>query len=101
MSTDKMRADFEAWAGSPEFGLSPAHFVLGEDGEYKNFAAINYWLCFKAGRASAVVELPPIEAWNNDGYLERERDDEAESNMALVALVDVRFAMEKAGVTVK
>lgn len=100
-TNDAARADFEAFARSPHFGLSPGHFERGDDGQYLNVATEAYWLAFRAGRGSLVVELPPIEAWDNDGYLERERDDDASSRMALVALVDVRIALEAQGINVR
>lgn len=101
MSPDKLRAEFEAFAGSPEFGLSPAHFEKAEDGEYINMPTDAYWQCFRAGRASAVVELPAIEAWDNDGRLDREPDEDADERVGLAPRVDVRIALEEAGVTVK
>lgn len=101
MSTDKLRAEFEAWAGGPEFGLSPAHFSKDERGEYINMPTDAYWLCFRAGRASAVVELPAIEAWDNDGRLDREQDEDARERTGLCPRIEVRIALEQAGVTVK
>lgn len=66
MNADKMRADFEQFARSPDFGLSSGHFERGADGQYLSVATEAYWLCFKAGRASVVVELPPIGAASDD-----------------------------------
>lgn len=45
MSAD--RKEFEAWASSPEFGLTQAHFTLDEDGEYLNYPAHCYWLVWQ------------------------------------------------------
>lgn len=66
MNADKMRADFEQFARSPDFGLSSGHFERGADGQYLNVATEAYWLCFKAGRSSLVVELPPRGARRDD-----------------------------------
>lgn len=95
MSTDKLRAEFEAWAGGPEFSLTPGHFKNGEDGEYVNYATINYWECFRAGRATAVVEMP--EAYTFRAQL----DCEQLYDIQQAVREQDRAAIEAAGVTVK
>lgn len=52
------REEFEAWASSPAFGLSPGHFKKDEEGEYINYPAHCYWLVWQASRQALVVELP-------------------------------------------
>lgn len=56
--TDKMREEFEAWAGSEAFGLSPAHFAKDEAGDYINYPTQCYWMVWQASRAELVIELP-------------------------------------------
>lgn len=55
------REEFEAWASSPAFGLSPGHFKKDEEGEYINYPAHCYWLVWQASRQALVVELPPVD----------------------------------------
>ena len=63
MHTDKAIAEFEAWASSEAFGLSPAHFAKDEAGEYINYPTQCYWLVWQASRAELVIELPqPMKA---------------------------------------
>ncbi|WP_313489403.1 hypothetical protein [Stutzerimonas nitrititolerans] len=57
--TDKAIAEFEAWAGSEAFGLSPAHFAKDEAGDYINYPTQCYWMVWQASRAELVIELPP------------------------------------------
>lgn len=58
MSEDKVRAEFEAWAGSKKFGLSKGHLKKDEDGEYLNFPTQCYWDVWRASRAELVIDLP-------------------------------------------
>jgi hypothetical protein len=52
------REEFEAFALSPEGGLSAGHLVKGEDGEYLNFAAQCYWDFWQGSRAALAIDLP-------------------------------------------
>lgn len=58
MHTDKAIAEFEAWASSEAFGLSPAHFAKDEAGDYINYPTQCYWLVWQASREELVVQLP-------------------------------------------
>jgi hypothetical protein len=87
-TNDALRADFEAFARSPHFGLSPGHFERGDDGQYLNVATEAYWLAFRAGRGSLVVELPGI---NPHGGVDFQRQYQERCKRAL----------EAQGVTVK
>lgn len=82
------REEFEAWASSPAFGLSPGHFKKDEEGEYINYPAHCYWLVWQASRQALEIVLPePFPL--GDGYglgLDPE---------------DTRAAIEAAGVRVK
>jgi hypothetical protein len=95
MSND-VRADFEAFARSPAFGLSPGHFERGDDGQYLNVATEAYWLAFRAGRGSLVVELPPVGAPRDD-HPSRRRWHNIRNN----TLEACKRALEAQGVTVK
>lgn len=94
------REEFEAWAASPAFGLSPGHFKKDEDGEYINYPAHCYWLVWQASRQALVVALPSKishlpHSQVGDGIVlpEAEQYDEA--------IDDCREAIEAAGVRVK
>lgn len=71
----------------------------GENGYRDPFAAAA-WFGWVDARAALVVELPAIEAWDNDGRLDREKDEEADVRVGLVPRVEVRAALEAAGVRV-
>ena len=87
MHTDKAMAEFEAWASSEAFGLSPAHFAKDEAGEYINYPTQCYWLVWLASRRELVIELPSSP---NEEFSDRR------------AAVDAcRAAIEAAGVTVR
>lgn len=96
MNADKMRADFEKFARSPDFGLSSGHFERGDDGQYLNVATEAYWLCFKAGSSSLVVELPPIGAPSDDRASCRRWHNIRNNTIAAC-----RRAIKSAGITVK
>lgn len=104
-----LQAEFEAWASGPEFGLSAAYFAKDERGEYINMPTNNYWLCFRAGRASAVVELPATAKPSDLDYaVWREYGDEGAPKEAEAAhkakseyREECRAAIEAAWVTVK
>ena len=90
--TDKMRAEFEAWAGSEAFGLSPAHFEKDEAGDYINYPTQCYWLVWQESRADLVIELPqPMNAPPYTSYEGGWNDMRGEA-------ID---AIEAAGVTVR
>ena len=95
MSLDNLEG-FEAW-------LAEREQKRAADGWYPySSREISLMRCaWQASRAAAVVELPAIEAWDNDGRLDRERDEDAGERIGLVPLIDVRIALEEAGVTVK
>lgn len=58
MSQDKSREEFEAWALSPGFGLTPGHLVIGPNGYYVNYPTQCYWEAWQASREAIVVKLP-------------------------------------------
>lgn len=100
MHTDKAIAEFEAWAGSEAFGLSPAHFAKDEAGDYINYPTQCYWLVWQASRREAFIELPrlpraypPNEASSDVDYW----IDEAKWDM----WTGCKRAIEAAGVRVK
>jgi len=88
MHTDKAIAEFEAWAGSEAFGLSPAHFEKDEAGDYINYPTQCYWLVWKASREELVIELP-------------ERFDKYDSGDWTYWADGVDAAIEAAGVMVR
>lgn len=104
MSVEKMREEFEAHVYStPFYAYQPGDplDIDDADGGYLDANLHGAWLSWQASRAALVVELPAIEAWDNDGRLDREKDEDADVRIGLVPRVDVRAAIEAAGVTVK
>lgn len=98
----RMRADFEAYMTGPQFGMAPSEIERNpETGEYQRHDVQTFWLVWIASRASIDFEMPAIEAWDSDGRLDRERDDEAGECVGLVPAVEVRSSLREAGVTVK
>ena len=91
--TDKAIAEFEAWAGSEAFGLSPAHFEKDEAGDYINYPTQCYWLVWQASREELVVTL--VEPDPND-YASIASFRAAEAMQK-----ECRAAIEAAGVTVR
>lgn len=99
MTADKIRASFEAYITGPQFDMPPEAVERdAETGEYRRHDVQTYWLAWLASRASAAVELPAIEAWDNDGSLDREPDDDARERVGLVPSIDVRLALMEVGV---
>lgn len=47
-----IRAQFEDFGSSPDFGLSLNHFIKDEDGRYLNYPTECYWLMWQASRAA-------------------------------------------------
>lgn len=88
MST--MTDDFTAWFAAPE----QAELRLSCSRGWAE-------LIWQASRAAVVVELPAVEAWLNDGRLDREPDKDAGERMGLVPRIDVRRAIKAAGIGVK
>lgn len=88
--TDKAWAEFEAWAGSEAFGLSPAHFAKDEAGDYINYPTQCYWLVWQASREVLEVTIEPGDCFspNDCGDLAIWRDD-------------AKRLLEAAGVTVR
>lgn len=80
------RDEFEAWASSPAFGLSPGHFAKDEQGEYINYPAHCYWLVWEASRQSLEIELPEPH-WFGEAQI--------------FSSDEVHVAIEAAGVRVK
>lgn len=103
MSTDKMRDDFEAWLMTEERFTDPVERSDLElfDGEYGYENMQLMWIAWQASRAALCVDLPAVEAWLNDGRLDREPDEDAGERMGFVPRIDVRRAIEAAGVRVK
>lgn len=95
MHTDKAIAEFEAWAGSEAFGLSPAHFAKDEAGDYINYPTQCYWLVWRASRRELVIELPRPDTNMHNG-----RSDAA-CELLLEQWDADRAAIEAAGVTVR
>ncbi|AZF37755.1 hypothetical protein C4J88_2975 [Pseudomonas sp. R4-39-08] len=71
------------------------------NGSYGDPCIAKAWHWFKRSREMLVVDLPAVEAWDNDGRLDREKDDTADCAMGLVPVIDVRIAMTAAGITIK
>ena len=109
MGNDKMREDFEAWAASPEFGLSTAHFEKDETGDYLNYPTQCYWDVWRASRETLVIELPQIVAYEAGYDSIRENEFASDSGelfdadevFALCRRVEVLEAIEAAGLRVK
>ncbi|MBD1555240.1 hypothetical protein [Pseudomonas typographi] len=105
MSTEKMREEFEAWVEA-NFGLSVRRNPAGA---YQSFGVYAAWEAWQASRAALVIELPQIVAYEA-GY-DSLRDNEyasqsgeffdADEVFALHRSMDVREAIEAAGVRVK
>lgn len=70
------------------------------NGSYGDPCIAKAWNWYKRSREMLVVDLPAVEAWDNDGRLDREKDDTANCAMGLVPVIDVRIAMTAAGITV-
>ncbi|WAT26774.1 hypothetical protein [Pseudomonas sp. GXZC] len=104
--TDKMREEFEAAyaAGvSQQKGadaFQPASLARSTDGYYVISLVQSAWWGWQQSRESLVMELPAAEAWDNDGRLDREKDDTADCAMGLVPVIDVRIALRASGITV-
>ncbi|WP_158497508.1 hypothetical protein [Pseudomonas lactis] len=45
--------------------------------------------------------MPAVEAWDNDGRLDREKDDTADCAIGLVPVIDVRNALTELGIAIK
>ncbi len=102
--SEEMRKQFEAWASSPEFGLTQSYFAKDERGEYINMPTENYWLCWKASRAALEVELPPtITADDVDNEYFQSADDLSATSARMVngAIVACGAFIKAAGVRVK
>jgi hypothetical protein len=74
MSDEKMRDEFEEWAGGIEFGLKAGHFVKDGSGEYVNYPTQCYWMVWQAARAAMVVELP-VKVTQANGFASPEDDE--------------------------
>jgi hypothetical protein len=70
------------------------------NGSYGDPCIAKAWHWFKRSREILVVGLPAVEAWDNDGHLEREKDDTADCAMGLVPGIEVRHMLTDAGITV-
>ena len=99
--TQTMQDQFEQ-AFSDDNGRLPVAFIklqrLGDSYSVPRVARAWYW--FKRSRETLVVDLPAVEAWDNDGRLDREKDDTAECSMGLVPVIDVRIALRAAGISI-
>lgn len=94
--TDQMRENFEQFVIRRDGSIWVS--VIGEKRSYnepieRDFAV---WI---SSRQMLVVDLPAVEAWDNDGRLDREKDDTADCSMGLVPVIDVRIALRAAGIT--
>ncbi|OWQ42532.1 hypothetical protein CDH05_06885 [Pseudomonas lactis] len=88
--TQTMQEKFEAWhlARFPGASLSKR-----TNGEYINLYVGMCWIGWSASRETLVMDLPAVEAWDNDGRLDREKDDTADCAIGLVPVIDVRNAL--------
>ncbi|MGL5326784.1 MAG: hypothetical protein ACRC91_19015 [Aeromonas sp.] len=64
---DKMREEFEAWAGSTGFTLKPNAF---SNGDYAMGYGWQEWNAWKASRAALCVEFPKPKLMKTDDYHE-------------------------------
>lgn len=69
------------------------------NGSYGDPCIAKAWHWFKRSREMLVVDLPAVEAWDNDGRLDREKDETADCAMGLVPVIDVCNALKVAGIT--
>lgn len=107
MSEGKMREEFEAWhrskfatkycTGQPTRDM---HNGVYAD-EYGPQHEQERWEIWQASRTALEIEMPAVEAWINDGRLDREKDEDADECIGLAPLCDVRAAIEAVGVGVK
>ena len=99
--TQTMQDQFEQ-AFSDDNGKMPVAFIklqrLGDSYSVPRVARAWYW--FKRSRETLVVDLPAVEAWDNDGRLDREKDDTADCAIGLVPSFDVRIMLVGAGITI-
>lgn len=95
--TQTAQEKFEVWhlARFPGASLSKR-----TNGEYINLYVGMCWIGWSASRETLVVELPAVEAWDNDGRLDREKDDTADCAIGLVPSFDVRIVLVGAGITI-
>ncbi|WP_034134176.1 hypothetical protein [Pseudomonas lactis] len=95
--TQTAQEKFEAWhlIRFPGASLSKR-----TNGEYINLYVGMCWIGWSASRETLVVELPAVEAWDNDGRLDREKDDTADCAIGLVPSFDVRIVLLGAGITI-
>lgn len=95
--TQTAQEKFEAWhlARFPGASLSKR-----TNGEYINLYVGMCWIGWSAFRDTLVVDMPAVEAWDNDGRLDREKDDTADCAIGLVPSFDVRFLLAGAGITI-
>lgn len=104
--TDKMREEFEAAYAAGitqqkgEGAFHPASLTRSADGYYVISLVQSAWWGWQQSRESLAVYLPAVEAWDNDGHLEREKDDTADCAMGLVPGIEVRHMLTDAGITV-
>ncbi|MBV4478735.1 hypothetical protein [Pseudomonas khavaziana] len=100
--TQTMQEQFEQ-AFSDDNGKMPVAFIkLQRQGDsYSVPRVARAWYWFKRSRETLVVDLPAVEAWDNDGRLDREKDDTANCAMGLAPVIDVRIAMTAAGISIK
>ena len=98
--TQTMQDQFEQ-AFSDDNGKVPVAFIkLSRQGDSYNVPRVaRAWYWFKRSRQALVVNLPAVEAWDNDGRLDREKDDTADCAMGLVPGIEVRNALTDAGIT--
>lgn len=111
--TDKARAEFEAAYMRELVGDSSAGADMwlerGSDGEYRSYRARGAWWGWQASRASVVVELPQVVAFEGayDSLRSHEYSDhagelvDADEVFSLSRTIEVREAIEAAGLTVK
>lgn len=103
---EKMREDFEAWWVSRPHRKQPEKF---QNGDYMAPAVLSAWEAWQASRAALVVELPQVVGF--EGAYDSHRDNEfsnypdelmdCDEVFALSRLIEVREAIEAAGVKVK
>ena len=96
--TQTAQEKFEAWhlARFPGASLSKR-----TNGEYINLYVGMCWIGWSAFRDTLVVEFPAVEAWDNDGRLNCEKDDTADCAIGLVPVIDVRNALTELGIPFK
>ena len=96
--TQTAQEKFEAW----HLALFPgASLSKRTNGEYINLYVGMCWIGWSASRETLLVDMPAVEAWDNDGRLGREKDEAADRATGLVPVIDVRNALTELGIAIK